>query len=96
MMRELNELVPADDLHWDAEAKCFGIISKKETDAIVRACMRSGMEEPRDILKVVNEYEVIRAGNLLFNRFISGSISISGFDESGSPIFESKSSDSEE
>lgn len=90
MRSGLNELVPADDLHWNDDDKCFGILSKKETDDLILACMKAGLDDPRDILKVVKEYEFVRAGNLLFGRFMNGSIGISGFDESGSPIFASE------
>jgi len=88
MRKGLNDLVPVDDLHWDSETGTYAVISKEQAEEVVRACFMIGMEDPKDILKVIREYEVVNGGNLLFKQFLSGRIGINGFDESGSPVFE--------
>ena len=52
--------------------------------------MNAGLEDSKDILKVVREYENTRCGELMFDQFFAGRISICAFSEEGSPIFESR------
>ncbi len=85
----MNNLVPPDQLNWDEKTGSYGIISNKETDDLIEACFRTGLNRPEDILKVVREYEKIRAGKLLFDQFMAGNIGIYEFDDEDSPIFES-------
>lgn len=84
----LNDLVPKDDLHWDRETDTYRILSKEDTDEVIRACLRVGTTDQKDIVKVIEEYERVRAGLLLFRRFLEGSIGVYEFGEDGSPIFE--------
>lgn len=88
MRGELNRLVPADEMHWDEDSNSYQVLSKLQIDNIIKACMSVGMEDPKNILKVVREYERVRCGELLFEQFFSGRIGICGFDEAGSPIFD--------
>lgn len=85
----MNGLVPPDQLHWNEDVKLYTLLSKKETDNLVEACFRTGLNKVQEILKVVNEYEKIRSGQLLFDQFLAGNIGIYEFDDDGSPIFES-------
>lgn len=84
----LNELVPRDELHWDSETNTYSILSKNETSEVIRACVRVGMTKEKEIIKVIEEYERVRSGQLLFRRFLSGSIGVYDFDEENCPIFE--------
>lgn len=91
MRGELNRLVPADEMHWDESSNSYQVLSQTQVDEIIRACMGVGMEDSKSILKVVREYEKVRCGELLFEQFFAGRIGICGFDDSGSPIFDSSS-----
>jgi hypothetical protein len=91
----MNDLVPADELHWDKESNSYGIISREQTDSLIQACLVAGVDNPSDIFKVIREYEMVRGGILLFDQFLSGRLGICGFDKLGSPVFEPKNSDSE-
>jgi hypothetical protein len=91
----MNDLVPADELHWDKESNSYGILSREQTDGLIEACLVAGVDNPSDIFKVIREYEMVRGGILLFEQFLSGRLGICGFDKLGSPIFEPKNSDSE-
>jgi len=95
MRRVMNDLVPADELHWDKESNSYGIISREQTDGLIQACLVAGVDDPSDIFRVVREYEMIRGGVLIFEQFMSGRLGICGFDKLGSPIFEPKNPDSE-
>lgn len=90
MQKGLNELVPADELHWDADSGSYRILSKEQTDELIEACLVSGVDRPADISKVVKEYEMVRGGTLLFDQFLSGKVAVCGFNEAGSPVFEPK------
>lgn len=90
MRNGMNEMVPLDDLHWDRESKRFNILSPEDTKKVLRSCVRDGVDNPADILKVVNEYEVMRAGMLIYERFFSGAVRVCGFEDDGTPVFEAK------
>lgn len=90
----LNQLVPRDDLHWDEETNTYNILSKKEVSEVVKACVLVGMQDEKAIIKVIEEYERVRSGELLFKRFLSGNIGVYDFDEEGCPIFEPLRGDS--
>lgn len=89
MRPDLNNFVPADELHWNESSNTYNILSQKEQEEIIGACLVAGVEKPADIIKVVREYEAVKGGALLFDQFLSGRLGICGFDESDSPIFES-------
>lgn len=88
MRNELNNLVPFDDLHWDSKSNSYQILSPSDLDNVVKACVGAGLEDAKDILRVVREYENTRCGELMFDQFFAGRIGICGFSEEGSPIFE--------
>ena len=90
MRSELNNLVPFDNLHWDSESNSNQILSPSDLDNVIKACMNAGLEDSKDILKVVREYENTRCGELMFDQFFAGRISICAVSEEGSPIFESR------
>jgi hypothetical protein len=84
----LNDLVPKDDLHWDCETNTYSILSKKDTSDVIEACVRLGMTKEKEIIKVLEEYERVKAGELLFKRFLSGGVGVYEFDEQDCPVFE--------
>lgn len=92
--RRMNALVPPDQLHWSAEMNSYTLLSKKETEDLIGACLRTGLEDIKEIMKVVIEYEKVRSGQLLFDQLLAGNIGIYEFDEEGSPVFESIRKDS--
>lgn len=84
----LNELVPKDELYWDRETNTYNVLSKDEMSEVIKSCVRVGMKTEADIIKVLEEYERVRAGELLFKRFLLGTIGVYEFAEDDSPIFE--------
>lgn len=87
-MSGLNELVPKDELNWDEETGAYTILSKSQRDNLIQACLRVGMKKPKDILKVIREYENVKSGELLFSGFLSGKLGIYEFSPDGNAVFE--------
>lgn len=85
--RLINELVPADDLYWDEEAKKHVVVSKEDQEKLFKACFNCGLEED-DVMKVYKHYAYYKASEILFKHFLEGNIGIYGMSKSGSPVFD--------
>jgi hypothetical protein len=86
----LNNLIPADDLHWDEDQRKYVSLSEEETKEIVLACLNQGMTELAEVFKVVSWCGQVRIGQILWKNFMMGSVDICGFDENGEPLFTKK------
>jgi hypothetical protein len=82
----INNIVPADDLHWDESENRYVSLSEDETKKIINACIEQGMTELDDVFKVVSWCGNVRIGNLLWKNFLLGSVKIAGF-EGEEPLF---------
>lgn len=82
----INNIIPADDLHWDEFEKKYVSLSAEETQEIIQACLSQGMKDLKEIYKVVSWCGEVRVGQLLWKNFLSGTVMISGFD-SNEPMF---------
>jgi hypothetical protein len=83
----LNNIIPADDLHWCEEESKYVSLSREEVDEIIATCMNNQITELDDIYKVINWCGNIRVGQILWKNFISGGVNINGFDDQGEPKF---------
>jgi hypothetical protein len=83
----INNLIPADDLHWDEEEKRYASLSGEETQEIINKCIEIGLVDFPDIYKFVQWCGYVRIGQILFKNFLSGSLKVNGFDEEGMPYF---------
>lgn len=83
----INNLIPADDLHWDETENRYVSISAEETEEIVAACIASGMNELADVHKFVQWCGYVKVGQILMKNFVSGSLLVTGFDKDGMPYF---------
>jgi hypothetical protein len=83
----LNNLIPADDLHWCEEEKKYVSLSRDDIDRIAATCLNQGISSLDDIMKVVEWAGVVRIGEILWRNFLSGGIRVVGFDEQGEPKF---------
>jgi len=86
----INNLIPADDLHWDEEDQRYVSLSSEETQEIINRCIEEGMQDLQDVYKFVQWCGFVRVGEILMKNFLSGSLSVSGFDEEGMPYFGAK------
>ena len=86
----INNLIPADDLHWDEGDKRYVSLSGEETQEIITRCIEEGMTELQDVYKFVQWCGYVRVGEILMKNFLSGSLSVSGFDGEGMPFFGAK------
>jgi len=92
----INNIIPADDLHWDKVDNKYVSLSEKETQEIIAACLDQGMIEITDVCKVVQWCGYVRIGQILWRNFLQGSISICGFDENDDPLFTVKKETNDE
>ncbi len=83
----INQLIPADDLHWYEEEQEYKPISKDQLDEIILACVNQEITELDDICKIINWASVVNVGNLLLKNFLYGNIKITGFDKNEEPYF---------
>ena len=82
----INNIIPADDLHWCEEEGKYVSLSRDEVDEVVVACLNQGMSDLPSIMKVIQWCGNIRVGQILWKNFLSGSVHITGFD-GGEPRF---------
>lgn len=83
----INNLIPADDLHWcDMENK-YVSLSEEEVNEIIIRCMEQGTTQLEDIHKFISWCGVVRVGELLWKNYMSGHLNVIGFDERNEPIF---------
>lgn len=83
----INNLIPADDLHWCTEEQKYVSLSDKEINEIIMRCLDQGMSDLSDVHKVVQWCGIIRVGQLLWKNFLSGSLKITSFDKDNEPRF---------
>lgn len=83
----INNLIPADDLHWCEEEGKYISLSKEEMDDVIATCLAQGIKDLDDVMKVINWCGTVRVGEILWRNFLGGSVRISGFDEHGEPRF---------
>lgn len=83
----LNNIVPADDLHWCEEEERYVSLSREEIDEVISSCIDQGMPKLEDIYKVIQWCGRVRVGQILWSNMLSGSIIVAGFDEHDEPMF---------
>jgi len=83
----INNIIPADDLHWCEDEGRYVSLSREEVDDIIASCLHQGIEELAEIMKVINWCGNVRIGQILWKNFLTGSVGIAGFDEQNEPRF---------
>jgi hypothetical protein len=83
----INNLLPADDLHWCKEEQKYVSLSEEETNEIIVRCMEQGMNSLEDVYKFVSWCGSMRVGELLWKNYLSGHLEVVGFDENNEPLF---------
>lgn len=83
----INNIIPADDLHWCDDEKRYVSLSAEEINEIILRCVDQGMNELKDIHRVIQWCGNVRVGQLLWKNFLLGSVNISGFDKDSEPRF---------
>ena len=87
MSKELNNLLPFDELHWNEEEGKFVALSEEKMDALIDKCLESGVEDLSEVLKVIRWAEKITVGQILLKRLIRGEIVVGTSDEDDIPRF---------
>ena len=83
----INNLIPADDLHWDPDEKRYASLSGEETQEVINKCVELGITDFPDIYKIVQWCGYVRIGQILYKNFLAGSLTVSGFDKEDMPYF---------
>jgi hypothetical protein len=83
----INNIIPADDLHWCEEEGKYVSLSREEMDNIIATCVAQEITNLDDIFKVIQWCGSVRVGEILWRNFLSGGVKIVGFDEQGEPKF---------
>jgi len=92
----INNIIPADDLHWCEEEGKYVSLSREEMDDIISACLAQGISSLDDIMKVIQWCGNIRVGQILWKNFLSGGVRITGFDHQNEPRFIARKEDEDE
>lgn len=86
--KDIYNLIPPDQLHWNEDEKNFVALSDKEIDDTILQYVRGTADFDMDnIHRVVQSMTFLKVGKLLFDRFSEGKIKISGIDENDELIF---------
>lgn len=83
----INNIIPADDLHWCEEEGKYVSLSREEMDEIISSCIEQGMTDLNDVFKVIQWCGNVRVGQILWKNFLAGSLRITGFAEGDEPRF---------
>lgn len=83
----INNIIPADDLHWDSTENKYVSLSEQEVQEVIGRCLEQGITDLDQVYKVIQWCGIIRVGQLLWKNFLLGSLEISGFDKMNEPIF---------
>lgn len=83
----INNLIAADDLHWNKEENKYNALSKKELDKIIKSCISQGIKNEEDVFAIVNWATQVKVGSLLLKNFINKEISVHSIDKNGEPLF---------
>jgi hypothetical protein len=87
----LNNLIAADDLHWNDDEEKYVALSSEEIDQILINCIESDIYKESDIMHIVNWCTSVKVGQILFNNFLKKQVKIVGLDKDNEPFFESNS-----
>lgn len=85
--KTLNNLIAADDLHWNDDEEKYVALSSEELDQILENCIDAGIYEEKNIMHIVNWCTSVKVGQILFNNFLKKQIKISGLDDHNEPYF---------
>lgn len=86
--KTINNLIAADDLHWNEDEQKYVALSNEELDQILVNCIEGGIYEEDAIMKIINWSTQVKVGQILLNNFIKKQIKIVALDENNEPYFE--------
>jgi hypothetical protein len=86
--KTINNIIAADDLHWNDDEQKYVALSNDEIDNIILNCVNQEILEENDLMHVMKWATHVKVGHMLFNNFLKNQIKIIAFDETGEPIFD--------
>lgn len=85
----LNNIIAADDLHWNENEKKYTALSSEELNNILLNCIDQGITEENDMVNIVAWATNARVGTILLKNFIENKVKIS-VDKDGETYFNKK------
>jgi hypothetical protein len=85
----LNNIIAADDLHWNEIEKKYAALSMDELDSILSNCIDQGITDEESMIKIVAWATNARVGALLLKNFLENKVKIS-VDKEGETYFNKK------
>lgn len=76
--KEVYELIPPDMLHWCPQEENFVLFSEEEIEKIILDCIMNGIKNDNDIYKVIGQFEQLKLGALILDRYLKNQISFIG------------------
>ena len=90
-MRQKQNIIPFDELHWDEEEKQWRCLSDDDIVGVIDACQKSGYVDLNSIFKVMRWAEEQRVGTILLRMFLSGQLNVNVGDKEDDEVsFEKK------
>lgn len=92
MDKRIFELIPTDSLHYNPISKSYSALKDEEVELIVLRCYQhmKGALSDSDLFEyaktVVDECNMIKLSNILYERFLSGDL-VPVFNDDGEMVF---------
>lgn len=86
--KTINNLIAADDLHWEEDDQKYVALSPEELDQIILNCINQNIYDEDKVMHIVNWATHVKVGHLLLKNFLKNQIKIIGVDEHGEPYFD--------
>lgn len=83
----VNNLIAADDLHWNEEEQRYIALSREEIDEILLACIDQEMFSEKDCTRMLNWATHVKIGDILLRNFLTQRVKVVGFDKNDEPLF---------
>lgn len=86
--KTINNLIAADDLHWEEEEQKYVALAPEEIDQIILNCINNDIYDENKVMAIVNWATHARVGHLLLKNFLNNQIKVIGVDKDGEPYFD--------
>lgn len=76
-MKEINNFIPFDDLHWDEYEQKYRALSDEELNTILLDCVQNlGIVDTDTLHKIIENFTILKTSKLIFDKYMSGKILI--------------------
>ena len=86
--KTINNLIAADDLHWQEDEQKYVALSSEELDQIIFNCIQQEIYDEEKVMAIVKWATHVKVGSLLFKNFLNNQIKVIDVDKDGEPYFD--------